>query len=87
MLSYQYILRRNLKCLSAMIIFLGLNTSALQTEQGSNTGVPYHIDVLLTPTSPMTYEEEGKESPFGIDLVGDATIVPYVERETWNQDR
>jgi hypothetical protein len=37
-----------------------------------------------TPTSPTIYaEEKPGNNPFGIDLVGDSSIVPTVELQKW----
>lgn len=42
------------------------------------------MNILITPTSPTTYpEEETANNPFGIDLVGDSSIVPTVELQKW----
>jgi hypothetical protein len=47
-----------------------------------------NINILITPTSPTTYpEEESGNNPFGIDLVGDSSIVPTVERQEWDSPR
>ena len=41
------------------------------------------MNILITPTSPTTYPaEEPANNPFGIDLVGDSSIVPTVERQS-----
>ena len=43
------------------------------------------MNILITPTSPTTYpEEEPVNNPFGIDLVGDSSIVPSVELQKWD---
>ena len=43
------------------------------------------INILITPNSPTIYaEEEPTNNPFGIDLVGDSSIVPTVELQTWD---
>ena len=43
-----------------------------------------HMNILITPTSPTTYPEEALgNNPFGIDLVGDSSIVPTVELQKW----
>jgi len=43
------------------------------------------VNILIAPTSPTTYpEEEPMNNPFGIDLVGDSSIVPTVERQEWD---
>ena len=62
---------------------LGEQKTTVKIEDNQN----HHMEILLTPKSPTTYEDERKESPFGIDLVGDATILPTVEHQTWNQVR
>ena len=42
------------------------------------------LNILITPTSPTIYaEEEPVNNPFGIDLVGDSSIVPTVELQKW----
>lgn len=42
-------------------------------------------NILLTPTSQTTSPEEGGvTNPFGIDLIGDSSIVPTVERQDWD---
>jgi plastocyanin len=42
------------------------------------------MNILITPTSPTTYpEKEPVNNPFGIDLVGDSSIVPTVELQKW----
>ncbi|MDH5562599.1 MAG: hypothetical protein OEY91_03115 [Nitrospirota bacterium] len=47
-----------------------------------------NINILMTPTSPTTYpEEKSVNNPFGIDLVGDSSIVPTVERQEWDSGR
>jgi hypothetical protein len=46
------------------------------------------VNILITPTSPTTYlEEEPANNPFGIDLVGDSSIVPTVEIQEWDSGR
>ncbi len=43
-----------------------------------------HIKILITPNSPTIYaEEETANNPFGIDLVGDSSIVPTAELQKW----
>ena len=45
-------------------------------------------NILMTPTSHTTYPEEGAvTNPFGIDLIGDSSIVPTVERQEWNANQ
>ena len=47
-----------------------------------------NMNISITPTSPTTYpEEETVNNPFGIDLVGDSSIVPTVERQEWDAGR
>jgi len=42
------------------------------------------LNILITATSPTIYaEEEPVNTPFGIDLVGDSSIVPTVELQKW----
>ncbi len=49
------------------------------------TGKRTHIDIFMTPKLPTIYtEEEQTNNPFGIDLVGDSSIVPTVERQQWD---
>ena len=46
---------------------------------------PTNITILITPNSPTIYaEEEPANNPFGIDLVGDSSIVPTVELQKWD---
>ena len=46
------------------------------------------LNILITPNSPTIYaEEETANNPFGIDLVGDSSIVPTVERQEWDSGR
>jgi hypothetical protein len=52
------------------------------------SGHTQHMNILMTPTVPTTYpEEEAVNNPFGIDLVGDSSIVPTVERQKWDSGR
>ncbi len=47
-----------------------------------------NLKILITPNSPTIYaEEESANNPFGIDLVGDSSIVPTVERQEWDSLR
>ena len=46
-------------------------------------GQTHDMDILITPTSPTIYAEETVNNPFGIDLVGDSSIVPTVEIQKW----
>ena len=42
------------------------------------------LNIFITPTSPTVYsEEETPKNPFGIDLIGDSSIVPTVELQEW----
>ena len=44
-----------------------------------------NITILIAPNSPTIYaEEEPANNPFGIDLVGDSSIVPTVELQKWD---
>ena len=46
-----------------------------------------NINILLTPNSPTIYPEEKLgHNPYGIDLIGDSSIVPTIERQKWNPD-
>jgi len=52
------------------------------------TGHSQNINILMTPTSPTIYpEEKSVNNPFGIDLIGDSSIVPTVERQEWDSGR
>jgi hypothetical protein len=47
-----------------------------------------NIKILITPNSPTIYaEEETANNPFGIDLVGDSSIVPTVEIQQFDSGR
>ena len=44
-----------------------------------------NLSIFITPTVPTVYPgEESTNNPFGIDLVGDSSIVPTVERQEWD---
>ena len=46
------------------------------------------INILITPNFPTIYaEDEPANNPFGIDLVGDSSIVPTVELQKWESGR
>ena len=46
------------------------------------------INILITPNAPTIYAEEDTAiNPFGIDLVGDSSIVPTVELQKWESGR
>ena len=44
-----------------------------------------NLNIFITPTVPTVYpDEESTNNPFGIDLVGDSSIIPTVERQEWD---
>ena len=63
---------------------LGKHETPIEIGAGKNQA----LNILITPTSPTTYPvEEPDNNPFGIDLVGDSSIVPTVERQEWDPVR
>jgi hypothetical protein len=59
---------------------LGKQETAIEIGARQTKG----MNILITPTSPTIYEEEEPvHNPFGIDLVGDSSIVPTVELQKW----
>ncbi|MDH5430119.1 MAG: carboxypeptidase-like regulatory domain-containing protein [Nitrospirota bacterium] len=59
-----------------------------ETSIQIGTGHTQNINILMTPTSPTIYpEEKSANNPFGIDLIGDSSIVPTVERQEWDSGR
>ena len=55
---------------------LGQQKTIIEVGAGKTSS----INILLAPNSPTLYaEEEPTNNPFGIDLVGDSSIVPTVE--------
>lgn len=69
-----------------LIVWHPLGNQETAIEIGSSQ--TKDINILITPTSPTTYpEEEPENNPFGIDLVGDSSIVPTVELQKWDTGR
>jgi hypothetical protein len=69
-----------------LIVWHPLGTQETTIQVGP--GHTYDMSILITPTSHTMYAEEGPENnPFGIDLVGDSSIVPSVERQKWDPAR
>ncbi len=63
---------------------LGKHETTIEIGAGNNQA----LNILITPTTSTTYPEvEPANNPFGIDLVGDSSIVPTVERQEWDSVR
>ena len=66
-----------------LIVWHPLGTQETTIQVGP--GQTHDMSILITPTSHTIYAEEGPvNNPFGIDLVGDSSIVPTVERQKWD---
>lgn len=69
-----------------LIVWHPLGTQETTIQVGP--GHTHDMSILITPTSHTIYAEEDPENnPFGIDLVGDSSIVPSVERQKWDPAR
>ena len=65
-----------------LIVWHPMGTQETTIQVGP--GQTHDMNILITPTSPTIYsEEEPVNNPFGIDLVGDSSIVPTVELQKW----
>ncbi len=66
-----------------LIVWHPLGQQETMIEIGAENTSP--VNILITPDSPTIYmEEEFANNPFGIDLVGDSSIVPTVELQKIN---
>ncbi|MEX0828851.1 MAG: hypothetical protein WD032_01265 [Nitrospirales bacterium] len=69
-----------------LIVWHPLGSRETAIEVGGS--IIQNMKIFITPTSPTTYpEEEPVNNPFGIDLVGDSSIVPTVELQEWDSLR
>jgi len=69
-----------------LIVWHPLGTQETTIQVGP--GQTHDMNILITPTSHTIYaEEEPVNNPFGIDLVGDSSIAPSVERQKWDPAR